>query len=109
MGISQDHREAFPAGAVNRMHQLECTVSFGSRDQRRAALRNGFCEVAELALERSERDRHGIGSAGRRRRGAWGLFAGVRLDFPGRQLIASDDGEAPGSVNFDPFRTAWTE
>src|ERR1039458_2784962 len=86
------------AGAVYGVYDLQGLVAFFTGDQRLAAARNGVAEIAELALERIERNRHRVGGSRDRRRGHRGGLAGIVLYVPDGEPVAGNHRRALRAV-----------
>src|SRR4051812_5689306 len=98
--LTQPDLFARPAGAINRIHQLEGLVAFLAGHERLAAILDRIAEVAELAFEGLDRDRHGIRGAGGYLLRYRSRLARIVFYVPGGELVAGDDGGALGSVEF---------
>ncbi len=82
---------------------FERPAAFLTRNQRRPPRLAGVAEIAELALERRQRNRHRIGRAGHHLLLDRSGFAAVVLHIPRGQLVAGENRGALGSVQLDAF------
>src|SRR5438552_8898924 len=97
----QPHHRPCATGLINGAHYFERAITVFARRHRLAASAYGLAKIAELALERSQRNRHGI----RRPRCDvlldWRWLPRIVLDIPARELVAGDHGRALGPVDLD--------